>query len=184
MEVRKLIAIAAGLVASAPALAADAAAERQEIRKMCDAALAVLKKENPSARAHAARAAGYGCFSQFGLSIIFGGAGGRGLVHDNATNRDIYMAVAQVSAGPEIGAKHYREVLVFDDATVLHRFVDSGWELAGSGGAIAKLEGKGGDLEGAGTASTGISIYPMTSTGLAFGGSAAGRKYWKSFALN
>jgi hypothetical protein len=73
--------------AAVPAYAADAAAQKAEIKKMCDEALATLYKSKPEAKAEISKAPGYGCFSSFGLSFIIGGAGGRGLVHDNAAKK-------------------------------------------------------------------------------------------------
>ena len=184
MNIRTGLTVAAVLLAALPALAADRAQQRDEIRRTCKESLAMLKKLNPAAATAVSRGAGYGCFANMGLTVIVGGAGGQGLVHDNASGRDDYMNQAQVSAGPDVGIKRYREVLVFTRHDVLNQFVNSGWELTGAGGATAKLEGKGGDLEEAGSARSGIEVYPMTTTGLAFGGALGARKYWLSSELN
>ena len=172
------------LAAAVPAYAADAAAQKAEIRKMCDEALATLYKSKPEAKAEISKSTGYGCFSSFGLSFIIGGAGGRGLVHDNAGKKDVYMNMAQASAGLDIGIKDYREVLVFKDAATLKKFVDSGWEFAGTAGAAAAVEGKGAKKEAGDVTSSPITVYPMTRTGLAAGVAAGGRKYWKDKDLN
>ncbi|MEC5397542.1 YSC84-related protein [Uliginosibacterium sp. H1] len=166
------------------AQAADAAKERAEVRSMCDEALATLYKAKPGAKEQIAKSAGYGCFSSFGVSLLVGGAGGKGLVHNTATKKDTYMNMGQVSAGLDISIKDYREVLVFKDRQTLEAFVDKGWELTGSGGASAGVEGKGGTAEKGGNVSDKIDIYPMTKTGLSAGGAAAGRKYWKDADLN
>jgi len=166
------------------ASATDVQKVRAEIRKMCDQTLATLYKAKPEIKTHIAKSAGYGCFSSFGVTVIFGGAGGRGLVHNNATKKDTFMNLAQASAGVELAIKDYREVLVFKDRNTLAKFVDSGWELTGGGGAAAEVKNKGGSVEQASAASAGIEIYPMTRTGIAAGGSAAGRKYWKDHDLN
>jgi len=176
--------VALALSVATAANAADVQKERSEVRSMCQAALATLYKEKPEVKAQVAKAAGYGCFSSFGVTLIFGGAGGKGLVHDNATGKDVFMNMGQASAGAEVGIKDYREVLVFKNKATLQKFVDSGWEFAASGGGAAKVKGKGVAGEGAASAGEDIEIYPMTRTGLAVGGSAAGRKYWKSKELN
>lgn len=163
----------------------DAKAQKQaELRKMCNEALATLYKEKPNLKAEVAKSAGYGCFSSFGLTFLVGGAGGSGLVHNNATKKDTFMNMGQASVGVEIGVKDYREVLVFKDRKTLEKFVDSGWEFGGSGGAAAQAGGKGGEVGQAASAQAGIDVYPMTKTGLAAGGSATGRKYWKDKELN
>lgn len=175
---------AIALAAAHCAGAADVQKERGEIQRVCQDALATLYKERPELKAHIAKSAGYGCFSSFGFTLLLGGAGGQGLVHNNATNKDTYMNMGQASLGVEIAIKDYREVLVFKDRYTLEKFVDLGWEFSGSGGASAALQGKGGTIEQTGAATESIEIYPMTRTGLSAGGSAAGRKYWKNKDLN
>ena len=167
-----------------PAYAADAAAQKKEARAVCDEALATLYKAKPEMKARVGKAAGYGCFSSFGVSFILGGAGGRGLVHNNSTKKDTYMNMGQATAGLDIGIKDYREVLVFNDKAALQKFVDSGWEFAGGAGAAATVQGKGAKKEAGEGLSSPIDVYPMTRTGLAAGVAAGGRKYWKDKDLN
>ncbi|MEO8187429.1 MAG: YSC84-related protein [Burkholderiaceae bacterium] len=167
-----------------PAYAADAAAQKAEIRKVCDEALATLYKAKPEMQARIGKAPGYGCFSSFGVSFIIGGAGGRGLVHDSATKKDTYMNMGQATAGIDIGIKDYREVLVFNDKAAMQKFVDSGWEFAGGAGAAAAVGGKGAKKEGGEVTTAPIDVFPMTRTGLAAGVAAGGRKYWKDKDLN
>jgi lipid-binding SYLF domain-containing protein len=163
--------------------AADVRAKRAELRKMCDDALATLYKAKPELKARVAKAAGYGCFTSFGMSFFVGGAGGEGLVHSNLTKRDVYMKMGQASGGFDFGVKQYREVLVFNDAKTLDQFVNKGWEISGDAGAVAVAEGKGAKAQESGTNSP-IEIYPMTTSGLAVGFAAVARKYWKDDELN
>jgi lipid-binding SYLF domain-containing protein len=174
----------ATLALSTPALAADLAAQKAELRKMCDDALAALYKAKPAAKAEVQKSAGYGCFSSFGISFFVGGAGGRGLVHDNATKKTTYMNMGQASGGLDFGIKDYREVLVFKDKATLDKFVTSGWEFGGGGTAAAAAGGKGAKAEATEVTSSPITVYPMTKTGLAVGVAAAARKYWKDDDLN
>jgi lipid-binding SYLF domain-containing protein len=162
----------------------DVAAKRAELRKMCDEALATIYKAKPAVKAEIAKAAGYGCFTSFGMSFFVGGAGGQGLVHSNATGKDTFMNMAQASGGLDFGIKQYREVLVFKDKATLRQFIDKGWEFGGSASATAAAGGKGGTADTTDVKSGPISIYPMTDTGLAAGVAAAGRKYWKDAELN
>jgi lipid-binding SYLF domain-containing protein len=177
------IAVAA-LALSAPAFAADPAAQKAELRKMCDEALVTLYKAKPAAKAEVEKAAGYGCFTSFGISFFVGGAGGRGLVHDNATKKTTYMNMGQASGGLDFGVKDYREVLVFKDKATLAKFIDKGWEFGGGGTATAMAGGKGAKAESAQVSSDPIAVYPMTKTGLAAGVAAGARKYWKDKDLN
>jgi lipid-binding SYLF domain-containing protein len=178
-----MLAVAA-LTFAGQALAADPAAQKAELRKMCDEALAALYKAKPETKAAIQKAAGYGCFSSFGISFFVGGAGGRGLVHDNASKKTHYMNMGQASGGIDFGVKDYREVLVFKDAATLNKFVTSGWEFGGGATAAAAAGGKGAKAEGAEVTSDPITVYPMTKTGLAVGIAAGARKYWKDKDLN
>jgi lipid-binding SYLF domain-containing protein len=167
-----------------PATYADAQKDRAEVRAMCDEALATLYKAKPEEKARIAKAPGYGCFSSFGITFLVGGAGGKGLVHDNTTKKDTYMNLGQASAGLEVSIKDYREVLVFKDHQTLTSFVNSGWEFTGTAGASADMKGKGGTVEQGTDATTKIDIFPLTKTGLSAGASVGGRKYWKDDDLN
>jgi len=174
----------ATLALSMPALAADPAAQKAELRKMCDEALVALYKAKPAARAEVEKSAGYGCFTSFGISFFVGGAGGRGLVHDNATKKTTFMNMGQATGGLEFGVKDYREVLVFKDQATLAKFIDKGWEFGGGGTAAAAAGGKGAKAEQTEISSGPIAVYPMTKTGLAIGVAAGARKYWKDDDLN
>lgn len=175
---------AAALALSASALAADPAAQKAELRKMCDEALAALYKAKPAAKAEVQKAAGYGCFTSFGISFFVGGAGGRGLVHDNATKKTTFMNMGQATGGLDFGVKDYREILIFKDKATLAQFIDKGWEFGGGAGAQAAAGGKGAKAEAAEITSGPIQVYPMTKTGLAVGIAAGARKYWKDDDLN
>lgn len=176
-------ALAAGML---PAQAADKdkGAQKTELKTMCSEALAMLYKSKPEARAEVGKAPGYGCFSSFGVSFLLGGAGGRGLVHDNASKKDVYMNMGQATVGLDAGIKDYREVLVFKDRATMKKFVDSGWEFGGTAGAAATVESKGAKKEAGEITNAPIEVYPMTRTGLAAGVAAGGRKYWKDDDLN
>lgn len=182
--VHHLVIAAAALTAAVPTLAADPAKERNEIRAMCDQALATLYKEKPQLKAVVEKSPGYGCFSSFGLSFLIGGAGGRGVVYDRATKKYTYMNMAQATGGLDIGIKDYREVLVFRDASALNKFISSGWEFSGEMSAAAAADGKGLTASKGESIGSPILVYPMTKTGLSLGVSAGARKYWKDADLN
>ena len=85
---------AAALALSASALAADPAAQKAELRKMCDEALATLFKAKPAAKAEVQKAAGYGCFTSFGISFFVGG-------EETQLRRDLQRDIVDLRA--EIG---------------------------------------------------------------------------------
>ena len=181
----QLIAVTFGLLLTTFVGAADdVAKKRAEVRKVCDEALATVYKAKPEVKAAIGKSAGYGCFSSFGISFVVGGAGGRGIVHNNATKSDTYMSMGQATAGLDVGIKDYREVLVFKNRATLDKFVNSGWEFGASAGAAAKAGGKGGAVEDTGSGSENIDVYPITKNGLQLGFSVGPRKYWKDKDLN
>src|SRR5262245_34429003 len=99
------------------ALAQDKAdkkeAKRTEIRKMASDTLAQLYKASPEAKDKIEKAAGYGVFSNFGVTIVLvGGAGGSGVVRDNASKKDTFMNMGQAQAGLGLGAAKYRAVFI------------------------------------------------------------------------
>ncbi|MEF9997349.1 MAG: lipid-binding SYLF domain-containing protein [Burkholderiaceae bacterium] len=183
-RLQHLVIAAVALTATVPTLAADPAKERNELRAMCDQALATLYKEKPKLKTVVEKAPGYGCFSSFGLSFLIGGAGGRGVIYDRATKKYTYMNMAQASGGLDIGIKDYREVLVFRDASALNKFISSGWEFSGDMSATAAADGKGLNAQKGESINSPILVYPMTKTGLSLGVSAGARKYWKDADLN
>jgi lipid-binding SYLF domain-containing protein len=189
MQAAHFIAVAAAAAVIAvmvppPAHAKDADQARAERRKMCDEALAALYKDKPELKARVASAAGYGCFSSFGVSFFLGGAGGAGLVHDNRTKKNTYMNMGQATGGVDFGIKDYREVLVFKDAKALNDFVTKGWETGGGATASAAVQGKGAEAAKMEMTSGPIEVFTMNRNGLQAGISAGARKYWKSDELN
>jgi|SRR5882672_6481907 len=160
-------------------------AKRAEVQKMASDTLAQLYQASPDAKGKIEKAAGYGVFSNFGLTIVFvGGAGGKGVIHDNATKKDTFMEMGQAQAGLGIGAVKYKAVFIFKDAKTLQTFVDKGWELGGQAGGVAKA-GKTGAADTAGTSvHPGIEIIQLSENGAIVGATVAGTKYWKDGDLN
>jgi lipid-binding SYLF domain-containing protein len=163
----------------------DKQAKRTEIQKMASDTLAQLYKANPEAKGKIEKAAGYGVFSNFGITIVFvGGAGGKGLVHDNASKKNTYMNMGQAQAGIGLGAAKYKAVFIFKDAKTLQTFIDKGWEAGGQAGGVAKA-GKSGGADTVGTSvHQGIEIIQLSETGAIVGATVAGTKYWKDADLN
>lgn len=160
-------------------------AKRAEIQKMASDTLAQLYKAQPGAKARIEGAAGYGVFSNFGLTIVFvGGAGGHGMVHDNASKKDTYMNMGQVQGGLGIGAAKYRAVFIFKDAKTLRTFVDNGWEAGGQGGGVAKAGNTGGAETSGTSVHPGIDIIQLSEQGAIISTTVAGTKYWKDGNLN
>lgn len=176
-------AIALSLLAG-PAFANDKAAKQAEIVKHADAALQKFYEKKPELKAAVAKAPGYGVFTTYGLSFLIGGSGGKGLVHDNKTKHNTFMAMGSASVGGQIGVAENDVLIIFKTAAAMKDFVNKGWTA--SGGATVQA-GAGGKQVGGGqggTATNTAETYTLTKNGLEAGVAIAGSKFWKEAELN
>jgi len=172
-------------LAGGSALAQNEKANKQaEVRKATSASLEKFYKADPKLKDEVAKAPGYAVFTTYGMSFIVGGAGGKGLAHDNKSKKDTFMDMAQASAGFQAGIAESETLIIFKSAKAVEQFIDKGWE-AGGGGAMQA--GAGGKSVGAQTGENAIadaSYYMLTKNGLQAGIAVAGTKYWKDKELN
>ncbi len=159
--------------------------QRQVVADMETETLARLYKEEPATKDKIKKAAGYGVFSNANINVIFVSAGsGYGIVTDNSTGKKTYMKMALGGVGLGLGAKDYRQVLIFNSKEVLNKFIESGWEFGGHADAAAQAGEKGGEMSAGGAIGKDIEAYSMTESGLALQATVAGTKYWKDKKLN
>jgi len=86
--------------------------------------------------------------------------------------------------GLGLGAKDYRQLLIFKSKETLNKFVESIWEFGGHADAAAKAGQSGGEMSGEGAIGADIEPYSMTKSGLALQATVTGTKYWKDDDLN
>ena len=159
--------------------------QRKVVKDMESETLARLYKEDPAAKSKIKKAAGYGVFSNANINVIFVSAGGGyGVVTDRSTGKKTYMKMALGGVGIGLGAKDYRQVLIFNSKEILNRFIESGWEFGGHADAAAQAGEKGGEMSAGGAFGKDIEVYSMTESGLALQATVAGTKYWKDKKLN
>jgi lipid-binding SYLF domain-containing protein len=184
MKLMKWLAAAATLTAFglSSAMAADKA-KQDEVLKAAQTTLADFYKADPKLKGQVEKAPGYAAFTTFGISFLVGGAGGKGVVHDNATKKDTFMELAQASAGVQIGASDMRYLFIFDTPASMQQFIDKGWDASASASAGAGATGKGSTGASAGSF-TGGKFYQLTTNGLQAGVAAGGTKVWKDKSLN
>jgi len=179
---------ACGLIlslATGSALGQDEKAKKQaEVKKATAAALQKFNKADAKLAAEVAKAPGYAVFTTYGLSFLVGGSGGYGLVHDSKTKKDVYMDMAQASAGLQIGASESEILIVFKNEKALQTFINNGWEFGGGGGVQAGAGGKSVGPGGGENLIADALYYTLTKNGLQAGGAVAGTKFWKSSSLN
>jgi lipid-binding SYLF domain-containing protein len=175
-------------VTAAPMWAASKEEIKQEqfdIRKMAKETLARLYKVQPSAQKAVSKSAGYAVFSNFGMKIfVAGGGSGKGILIDNKTKKETFMAMAELQAGIGMGIKKFRLVWVFENHKDVTEFINSGWEFGGQTSAAAKLGDEGGAFTGSMSISPGIWLYQLTDDGLALELTGKGTKYYKDDDLN
>jgi len=172
-------------LAAGGALAQDEKAKKQaEVRKATQTSLQKFYKADPKLKEAVQKSPGYAVFTTYGISFIFGGAGGKGLATDNKTKRVTYMDMAQASAGLQIGAAESETLIIFKTPEVYRNFVDKGWEASGGGAAQAGAGGQSVGVAAGEQAIADASYYTLTKNGLQAGVAVAGTKYWKDKELN
>jgi lipid-binding SYLF domain-containing protein len=158
---------------------------KDDINKMEGQILSKLYKVQPGAKKTVENAAGYATFSNFGVKIFFAGSGkGAGVAVNNKSKSRTYMKMFEVQAGLGIGVKKFSLVWVFDNASALDKFVNSGWEIGGQASATAKKGEKGDAYTGAMSVSPGVWLYQLAGDGLAVELTGKGTKYYKDDDLN
>jgi len=166
----------------------DAEEKRAKVREIRDEILAKLYKSNPEAKAKIESAAGYGTFNNKNMNLFLLSSGsGYGMVVDNKTKKETFMAMGSLGGGVGLGAKDLSVVFIFKNEDVMKKFVETGWQFGGEASATAKSGEKGTDSSKAAGGDTGgntFEIYQMTDTGAALQATVAGTKYWKDKELN
>ena len=158
---------------------------RQLINTMAEESLQRLYIQAPAAKQQVADAAGYAVFSNANAYVIFASVGGGyGVAVDKVTGRITYMQVSSGGVGLGIGAKDYRQIIIFKSRKALIDFVGSGWNFGGQADATAKTGKSGGEIAGEGSISKNVIIYSLTDTGLALQATITGGRYWVDEELN
>ncbi|MDM0018466.1 lipid-binding SYLF domain-containing protein [Variovorax saccharolyticus] len=186
MNRRKILILSAALtsVLAGGAIAQDKAAQQAEVKAKAQQALQDFYNADAKIKDAVGKAPGYAVFTTYGLSFGLGGAGGKGIAHDSKSRKDIYMDIAQASAGLQIGASDTRYLFVFKDAKSLADFIDKGWDASVGAGAGAGTGKDDANVKAGAIAFTGGTAYVLTKTGLQAGVSLGGSKVWKDKDLN
>jgi lipid-binding SYLF domain-containing protein len=187
MKAHRLIttaALALALAAGSALAQGEKAKKQAEVNKAAQVALDKFYKANPKLKEEVEKAPGYAVFTTYGMSFIIGGAGGKGLVHDNKTKRVIYMDMAQASAGFQAGFAETETLIVFKSEKGMQEFVNKGWDAGGGGAAQAGAAGKSVGAQSGQMAISDANTYALTKNGLQAGVALTGAKVWKDKELN
>lgn len=162
--------------------------KRAKVRQVRDEILAKLYAAHPETKEKIKNAVGYGAFNNKNLNLFVLSTGhGYGLIVDNKTTNETFMAMGSLGGGVGLGAKDLSVVFIFKSADAMKKFVESGWQFGAEADATAKAGEKGGAAAKEGGVDTGgnlFEIYQITDTGVALQATVAGTKYWKDTDLN
>jgi len=162
--------------------------KRTKVREGRDAILSRLYATHPEAKDKIQKAAGYGAFNNKNMNLFLLSTGhGYGVVVDNKSKKETFMAMGSLGGGVGLGAKDLSVVFIFKNADVMKKFIESGWQFGGEADATAKAAEKGAAASkeaGVDTGANLFEIYQMTDTGVALQATVAGTKYWKDKKLN
>ena len=162
-----------------------AAEKRLYITELRDTVVDDMVEKYPEVKKKLEESPGYGVFSNVNINVILVSAGnGYGVVVDNATGKKTYMKMGLGGVGLGIGAKDFRQLIIFKTREAMDSFVNKGWEFGGHADAAAKAGDKGGAVGSAGDITRGMDIYQVTEAGLALQATVSAAKYWKYDELN
>lgn len=153
--------------------------QQNAIDLMARDAIEDLYRVQPAAQQQVENSAGVGVFSNAsGMLIFVSAGGGYGVVVDNQTGNKVYMKMATGGVGLGLGAKDYRQILVFRDQQVMNKFITSGWNFGAEAGAAASASDIGGSASEQGVLGEDIIAYTLTESGLIAEANLSGFKYW------
>ena len=162
----------------------DVVERRNAIKDMRQDVLEQLYIVKPDVKAQIENATGYAVFSNANLNLFFASfGGGKGIVHENTSDKDTYMNMGEIGLGLESGVKDFRAVFVFHNESALNRFIDTGWTFGGQADAAAIASDLGAAVGGEAVVDN-VTVYQLTKSGLVLQAMVKGTRYWKNTELN
>ena len=178
--IRTTIALVLMYAIASIANAATVQEKRDSIDEMSVEAIDTLTESNAQAKELYEKSYGYAVFSNFKVSFVISGGGGRGVAVDKSTGERVYMNMGTGGLNIGLGAQKYQVVFLFQTKDALYNFVNKGWQADTSANAVAGTAGANAEA----TFSKGMAYYQLTEGGLMLQADIAGTKYWKSKKLN
>ncbi len=164
---------------------AGADEDRKEAQEMREQVLTKLYAEKPETKSEVEKSKGYAVFSSLGVNLlVVSTARGSGILHDNRSNKDIYMSMFSAGGGLGLGVKDFGIVFVFNDEAAMDEFIKNGWDFSAQADATVETNEDSEGTEAAATVVPGVEIYQITEKGLALQATLQGTKYWKNDDLN
>lgn len=152
---------------------------RSELKRDATTALNLATAGHTSFDSLIRGAPGYVVFPAVGKGAAgVGGAYGRGIVYKNG--RQIgYADLSQASVGFQLGGQSYTEILVFESARALDKFLLGNYEFGAQATAVALKSGEGTNAK----FEDGVAVFTMDEAGLMFEAAIGGQKFsYQAFA--
>jgi lipid-binding SYLF domain-containing protein len=165
--------------------AAEAAKERDALRRLRDETLEDFYATKPELNAEAAKAIGYAVFDASQVNIpLFGGDLGAGVAVETRTGKETFMKMTRAGTGPAVGYKSFRQLMVFRDRSLFDAFRRLGADVAASADATMKIGGKDVAVTPNGSLTPLLSVYQITDRGALLQASWGGVAYRPDPDLN
>jgi lipid-binding SYLF domain-containing protein len=172
----RTVALTGILIASASFLQAGS---REDLNREVQAAIALLKKTDPSLEKFFKSAHGYAIFPNVGKGAIgIGGAHGKGEVYEKGTLIG-RSSLSQITIGVQLGGQQYIEIVFFESLETLRNFKESRTTLSAQVSAVAAAEG----VAATANYELGVAVFTLQKNGLMFEASVGGQKF-KFFPLD
>jgi lipid-binding SYLF domain-containing protein len=164
------LSLAAGLAAL---VALPSATRAEATVKEADAAIAALKKADPSLKKFFGKSAGYAVFPNVAKGgLVIGGAGGSGFLYEGGKPVG-KTTMSQATIGAQIGGQAYYEIVFFETKEQLAAFKKGEWTMAAQVSAVALKSGASANAE----YKDGVAVFTLTKAGAMAEASVGGQKF-------
>ena len=164
------LSLAAGLAAL---VALPSATRAEATVKEADAAIAALKKADPSLKKFFGKSAGYAVFPNVAKGgLVIGGAGGSGFLYEGGKPVG-KTTMSQATIGAQIGGQAYYEIVFFETKESLAAFKKGEWTMAAQASAVAIKSGASADAKYA----DGVAVFTLAKAGAMAEASVGGQKF-------
>lgn len=138
---------AGGLLVGCATPAPQTAAERSALTASSRGTLAAFQARDPSLRPLLQKAVGWAVFPEVGKGGFgLGGSYGRGEVYQRGKLIG-YADISEFSAGLQVGAQSFSQILIFLRQEDLDRFKRGNWTVSGNVSAVALAAGAAGTTD-------------------------------------
>jgi lipid-binding SYLF domain-containing protein len=165
--------------------AADAAKERDALRKLRDETLDDFYATKPDIKEEVAKGVGYAVFDASQVNIVlFVGGLGAGVLVENGSGKETFMKMTRAGTGPGVGYKSFRQLMVFKDRSLFDKFRSLGADVGASADATMKIGGQGVAFSPNVSFNPLLSVYQITDRGALLQANWGGVAYLPDADLN